>query len=252
MGRIYGYYEWDETVGNPGHRIDGSLHQNLYNEDRVLSGHARFVPDEDRLNPADEYSYENTFVTSDHRRESEESNELAEVIGELIVAVTVAGIAKAAPHVKQWWQETARPAVNRQAKWIRSIGRKKKSDEPETQVLNPARDEHAAIELDQRQIMSRQEAMARIIAGLAAKAYSDEQLRMVKSARIVEVEDYAEIEQALSQIPSEQLQALIIEMVKNPALLEDGSLANLASMLNPSNQHLGLSPEPIHREDPKI
>ena len=74
MGRIYGYYEWDETVGNPGHRDDGSLHQNLYNEDRVLSGHARFVPDEDRLNSADEYSYENTFVTSDYRRESEESN----------------------------------------------------------------------------------------------------------------------------------------------------------------------------------
>lgn len=252
MGRIYGYYEWDETVGNPGHRNDGSLHQNLYNEDRVLSGHAHFVPDEDRLNPADEYSYENTFDTSDYRRESEASNELAEAIAELLVAVTLAGIAKAAPHVKQWWQETARPAVNRQAKRIRSIGRKKKSDEPETQVLDPARDEHAAIELDQRQIMSRQEAMARIIAGLAAKAYSDEQLRMVKSARIVEVEDYAEIEQALSQIPSEQLHALIIEMVKNPALLEDGSLADLASMLNPSNQHLGLAPEPIHREDPRI
>ena len=252
MERIYGYYEWDETVGNPGHRNDGSLHQNLYNEDRVLSGHARFVPDEDRLNPADEYSYENTFVTSDYRRESEESNELAEAIGGLLVAVTVAGIVKAAPHVKQWWQETARPAVNRQAKRIRNIGRKKKSDEPETLVLDPARDEHAAIELDQRQVMSRQEAMARIIAGLAATAYSDEQLRMVKSARIVDVEDYAEIEQALSQIPSEQLQAVILKMVKNPALLEDGSLANLASLLNPSNQHLGLTPEPTHRENPKI
>lgn len=94
--------------------------------------------------------------------------------------------------------------------------------------------------------------MARIIAGLAATAYSDEQLRMVKSARIVDVEDYAEIEQALSQIPSEQLQAVILKMVKNPALLEDGSLANLASLLNPSNQHLGLTPEPTHRENPKI
>ncbi|MGV9197057.1 hypothetical protein ACTOVL_07660 [Arcanobacterium canis] len=252
MGKIYGYYEWDETVGNPGHRDDGSLHQNLYNEDRVLSGHARFVPDEDRLNSADEYSYENMFVTSDYRRESEEFNELAEAIGELLAAVTVAGIAKVTPHVKRWWQETARPAVNRQAKRIRNIGRKKKSDEPETQVLDPARDEHAAIEIDQRQIMSRQEAMARSIAGLAAKAYSDEQLRMVKSARIIEVEDYAEIEQALAQIPSEQLQALILEMVKNPTLLEDESLANLASMLNPSNQYIRSTPEPIKREDPKI
>ncbi|MBV7302169.1 hypothetical protein [Corynebacterium sp. TAE3-ERU2] len=252
MQSIHGHYEWDETVGIPGHRDDGSLHQNLYNEDGVLTGHARFVPDEDQLDLADEQSYENTFVTSDSRRDSEESNELAKAIAGLIVVATIAGVATAAPHVKQWWKEKAWPNVNSRARRIRIPGRKKKSDAPEAQGLDPAHDEHDAIERDQRQIMSRQEAMARTIAGLAAKAYSDEQLRMVKSAQILDVEEYAEIEQALAQIPSEQLQALITEMVKSPALLEDGSLANLASMLNPSNQYLGLTPEPSNREDPEI
>lgn len=232
MGRIFGYYEWDEKVGNPGRRDDGSLHQNLYSEDRVLSGHARFVPVEDGLNSADEYAFENTFVASDSRRESEESDELAEAIVELLVVVTVEGIIKAAPHVKHWWQETARPAIGRRTQRIRNIGRKKTSDYPETRVLDPVPNEHTAIERDQRQIMSRQEAMSRIIAGLAAKAYSDEQLRMVKSSRIVDTEDFKEIEQALAQIPAEQLQSLIVDMVKNPALLEDASLANLASLLN--------------------
>ncbi|MHA6554941.1 hypothetical protein ACX3U9_03155 [Corynebacterium pyruviciproducens] len=252
MERIYGYYEWDASVGNPGHRDDGSLHQNLYNKDRVLSGHARFVPDDDLLNSVDEHTYENTFITSDARRESEEADELAEAIGRLLVLVTVAGLAKAAPHAKHWWQETARPAINRQAQRIRNIGRKKKPSHGETQVTEPAINEHTAIERDQRQIMSRQEAMSRMVAGLAAKAYSDEQLRMVKSARIIDIQDHEEIEQVLAQIPSEQLQSLIIEMVKNPALLEDGSLANLASMLNPSNQHFRLTAEPIHREDPAL
>jgi hypothetical protein len=211
-----------------------------------LAGHARFVPDDDRLDEDDEYSYENTFVTSNYRRDSEETDELTEAIADLLAALTLVGIAKAAPHVKKWWQEQARPAVSRQAKKIRTIGHKKKSN-PE--VLEPVEEQHAAVEVDRRQIMSQEEAMSRVIAGLAARAYSDEQLRMVKSARIVGVEDFTQIEQAITQIPPEQLQTLILEMVKNPALLEDGSLANLASMLNPSTELLELIPDPIHRKD---
>lgn len=248
MGRIYGYYEWDDTVGSPGHRDDGSLHQNLYNEDRVLAGHARFIPGDERLDEDDEYSYEHTFVTSDYRRESEEVDELREAIAELLAAVTIVGIAKAAPHVKKWWQEQAHPAVSRQVQKIRNVGRKK---QPDVEVLESADDEQAAVEIDRRQIMSHEEAMSRLIAGLAARAYSDEQLRMVKSACIVGVEDYSEVEQAVTQIPREQLQALILEMVKNPSLLEDGSLANLASMLNPANQILEVLPETVRRDDPE-
>lgn len=246
MGRIHGYFEWDESVGDPGRRDDGSLHQNLYNEDRVLAGHARFVPDDDRLDEDDEYSYVNTFVTSDYRRDSEETDELSEAVYALLGVLALAGIAKAAPHVKRWWQEQARPAVSRQAKKIRTIGRKKK---PVPEVLEPSEEQHAAVEVDRRQIMSQEEAMSRVIAGLAARAYSDEQLRMVKSARIVGVEDFTQIEQAIAQIPPEQLQALILEMVKNPALLEDRSLANLASVLNPSTEILELIPDPMLRED---
>lgn len=247
MGKIYGYYEWDDSVGSPGHRDDGSLHQNLYNEDRVLVGHARFIPDDQRREDEDEYSYENTYVTSDYRRESEETDELTEAIAQLLVALAAVGIAKAAPHVKRWWQEQVRPAVSRQASKIRSLGRKKKTT---VEVLEPAAGPTTGVEVDRRQIMSQKEAMSRTIAALAARAYSDEQLRMVKSARIVGVEDYSEIERAIAELPPAQLQALMVAMVKNPALLEDGSLANLASMLNTSTQLLELVPEPGRREEP--
>lgn len=79
--------------------------------------------------------------------------------------------------------------------------------------------------------MSRKEAISRLFASMATRAYSDEQLRMIRSARVVGVENCTDIEQAVTQIPSEQLSAQILEMVKSPKLLEDGSLANLASRL---------------------
>ncbi|MBI9001360.1 hypothetical protein M0E87_12260 [Corynebacterium sp. CCM 9185] len=248
MGKIYGHYEWDDSVGSPGRREDGSLHQNLYNEDRVLAGHARFVPDNGRLDEEDECSYENTFFTSEYRRESEEVNELAQSIGVLLAQLTMIGIAKAAPHARKWWHGRARPVVGRQAQKIRNLGSKKKS---EVEDLEPAEDEHAALEVDRRPVMSREEAMSRMIAGLAASAYSDEQMRMIKSSRIVGVDDYTEIEKTVAQIPSEQLQTLVLEMVKNPALLKDGSLANLASVLTPSGSLLELRPISVHREDPE-
>lgn len=247
MGRIYGYYEWDDDVGSPGNREDGSLSQNLYNEDRVLAGHARFVPGDEGLDEDDEYSYENTFITSDSRRESEEGDELAKILAGILTLGTIIGVARAAPHVKKWWQEQGRPAVNRQAQKIRKIGRKNQSD-VEGDELTDA--EQSAVEIDQRQIMSREEAMSRFTAGMAARVYSEEQFRIVSSAYILGVEYYTEIEEAVKQIPRENLQALIRNMVRNPSLLEDESLANLASMLNAANQTLEIAPETLRRDDP--
>lgn len=247
MGRIYGYYEWDDTVGNPGHRDDGSLHQNLYNEDRVLSGHARFVPDEDRFDKNDEYSYENTFVPSDYRRESEEKDELAEAIAEVILAFTIVGISKAAPHVKQWWKEQARPSISRQTQKVRNIRRKKRRHD---EIHDLAEKERLAVEINRQQIMSSEEALSRVIAALAARVYSEEQMQMVRSARIVGIDENAEIERIVMEFPSKKLQALIAGMAKNPAFLEDASLANLASTFTSQNQIHELLHGPAHRKDP--
>lgn len=245
MGKQYGYFEWDDSVGEPGRRSDGSLHQNLYNEDRELAGHARFVPVDEPLDVHIDAGFENTFVTSDSRRHSEESDELAEAIGQALAALALVGMAKAAPHVKKWWDEQARTAVSRQAKKIRSIGRKKK---PETGAVEPT-ELQPEVEIAHQQVMSREEAMSRLIAALAARAFSDDQLRILKSSRIVDVDDFAQIEQAVAQIPAAQLQALIVEMVKNPGLLEDSSLANLASMLHSRAELPELIPDPTRRAD---
>ena len=79
--------------------------------------------------------------------------------------------------------------------------------------------------------MSSGEAQARYLAAMAARAYSDEQMRLVTSSRIVDGKGVEEMQRRLRELPSEQLKSLIEGMVRNPAMLGDETLANLASTL---------------------
>lgn len=80
--------------------------------------------------------------------------------------------------------------------------------------------------------MSRGEAEARYLAALAARAYSDEQMRLVDGAEIIDGSDVAELEQALAEIPAAQLRRLVAAMVTDPGLLREDSLAQLAGALS--------------------
>lgn len=84
---------------------------------------------------------------------------------------------------------------------------------------------------DKRPVMSSAEAQARLLAAVAARAYSDEQLRMVSGSQIIDVENVATVQSALAQVPREHLVELIKYMTRNPRLLEESSLANLASLI---------------------
>ena len=53
MGRIPGYYEWDDDDLTPGRKKEGGLHQNLFDADGILKGSAQFIPaDEVDSDPA--------------------------------------------------------------------------------------------------------------------------------------------------------------------------------------------------------
>ena len=79
--------------------------------------------------------------------------------------------------------------------------------------------------------MSSAEALARLLAAIAAYTYSQEQLRLVEQARIVDAGNLDDARRQLATIPQEQLTAILEQMARNPALLQDASLANLASLL---------------------
>ena len=79
--------------------------------------------------------------------------------------------------------------------------------------------------------MSRAEAQARYLAALAARAYSDEQIRLVANANIAETQDIDQLKHSLAQLPPAEVRGLLAAMATNPTLLNDDSLAALASLL---------------------
>ena len=80
--------------------------------------------------------------------------------------------------------------------------------------------------------MSSAEAKARLLAALAARAYSEEQLRLVSDAEIVEGMQLAQLKQSLAELPAEQVHGVIEAMVKDPAMMSEDTLAELAVVIS--------------------
>ena len=79
--------------------------------------------------------------------------------------------------------------------------------------------------------MSSAEAQARYLAAMAARAFSEEQLRMVLSADIIDAENVAEVEARIAELPPSEVRELMSRMVTDPSMLGEETLAELASVL---------------------
>ncbi len=234
MGRIKGHYEWDDDDLTPGQKKEGGLHQNLFDGQGKLKGSARFVPD--NSNDSEPLVVtETVYVTVEQRRRSREDEALQQAIADLLAYWIDRGIARARPIAAQWWRDNAWPAIDtRRAKMLERLARhkaKNKSGAVEPTAVDELSQDPGEPSAKTRLRMSRAEAQARFLAALAAQAYSDEQLRLVTSADIVDGEGFAKLQQLLAELPPDQVRILIEAMVTNPAMLGDESLAQLASVL---------------------
>lgn len=245
MARIRGHYEWDDDDLTPGRKKEGGLHQNLYDSEGNLKGNARFVPD-DGTDPQPVIVTETVYIPADDRRRTQEDDELAEFVADVVGRLAARGIAAAAPVVAQWFRDTARPSLAAQRarvrQWRERRTTKKKESVVEATLVEPSREGAAAptrepsgeligTSAESRPNMSRAEAQARYLAALAARAYSDEQVRLVSGANIVDGGGVVELERSLAELPADQLRALIEMMATSPAMLGEDSLAQLASLL---------------------
>ena len=277
MGQQRGTYYWDDDSLSPGNRSDGSWSQNLFDEDGNLRAHARFVPDPESFDDGDcsysPYDDPPMFMSSETRWESEDEDDspvidlLAEVLAQAVVQLiedaAAAGFAYAAPRVKKWAEETALPfiagklgRVKGKLDGVRVPWGKKQdhesavdktvdgivvSDEPFEAIEQS--DSHATPEPLQieakRQKMSNAEAQARLVAAAAAQRFAMEQARLVSQSDIVGAVDVNEVMQQIAEHPQEMLDTLIKQLARNPRLLEDGSLAQLASILDRNSLQLG-------------
>jgi hypothetical protein len=134
----------------------------------------------------------------------------------VIRGLAVVGVALAAkelaPHAQRLWNGHAWPAL--QSTWGKITGTVGEDSAPN-------REEPAAIEVvpvaapEEGVVMSLTEARERFIAAVMARAYSDEEVRVLREARIVDGEQAAELERALASLTPEQLEEGIRLMLGN-------------------------------------
>nr|WP_314274372.1 hypothetical protein [Schaalia odontolytica] len=199
----------------------------------------------------------------DVESEDDSADPLAIVLTTLVAAAAVAGTAYAAPRIKKWATGTAVPFVKGSLSKVRMPWGKKQDEEiaPEANGVtafhnaetNPgASGSHAPLGIDaKRQTMSNAEAQARLVAAAAAQLFAEEQTRLVMRADVVNATDVDDLRRQLANHPHEELEKILQHLARNPGLLEDESLAQLASFLlhnspslNPAQQQR--APLPPH------
>ncbi len=263
MGQQRGTYYWDDDSLSPGNRSDGGWSQNLYDQNGHLREHGTFFPDLDSDENDSTYSpYGDPpmFMSSETRMESDDEEDveseddsadpLAIVLTTLVAAAAVAGTAYAAPRIKKWATGTAVPFVKGSLSKVRMPWGKKQDEEiaPEANGVtafhnaetNPgASGSHAPLGIDaKRQTMSNAEAQARLVAAAAAQLFAEEQTRLVMRADIVNAADVDDLRRQLATHPHDELEKILQHLAHNPRLLEDGSLAELASFLDRNSPRL--------------
>ena len=271
MGQQRGTFYWDDDSLSPGTRSNGGWSQNLFDDDGNLRGHARFVPDPDSddndyaFSPYDDPPM---FMSSENRWESDNeyeaeagddaADQLAEALILLIGAAAIAGVTYAAPRIKNWTEETALPFIKGTLSKVRLPWGKKReqesapdetvdgivvSDEPFEAIEQS--NSHATTEPLQieakRQKMSNAEAQARLVAAAAAQLFADEQTRLVMRADVVNATDVDDVRRQLATHPHDKLEEILQHLARNPRLLEDGSLAQLASLLDHNSPELDIA-----------
>lgn len=180
-----------------------------------LAGHATLHPAEDR------HVYGHLLSEPEPK-----SSVLAELIATALLVGALKGAEKLAPHARRLWEERTLPAI--MAKWSRLTGSLKKVQAAPADELFAATEsvsagaalELTAVPASLREPMTSAEARERLAAALVARAFSDEQFRRLREARIEDPDGAkpAELDAALSP---EQVEAAVVRMLESdPSLLE--------------------------------
>lgn len=212
----------------------------LTRSDNAELGHVTLSPvsDEDEDRPDAEPSYVYVYNETSTPVKSKELEAFEKAVSDQVSRLIDYGIAKAKPHVQRFWQEKARPAI--QSKWENRPRRQKSrrqiaTSEPivvDSTVLEPAQELKVASE-DYRSNMTSTEAQARYVLALAAKEFSEHQMRLVVNATIEDDEGFNELRRAFSELPPAHVALFIEKLEANPSLLLDaefdlGQLLGLA------------------------
>ncbi|MHA7263731.1 hypothetical protein ACX80W_11075 [Arthrobacter sp. TMN-37] len=231
-----------------------------------LVGHAElFEPNEDDEDPPHiQYIYVPDSGATEHRELTAE--ELAAAVVALVrLGIIVATLAaRAAPRVRRWWHRAIPPIkstsdsafLTMKSTWNRFSGSSKRGAAPAVTIPGnvPVRAE-SSTELvvafqDYRNRMSSAEARKRFVAAVMARAFSEEQLKMLHNVKIGDENDPATLRAAMEALTPQQVGETITSLLeKNQSLLDRASLAELGSIvgeIRPDGEHVPLTVERVN------
>jgi hypothetical protein len=228
MPSIDGRLEWDDDELTPGKKKEGGLHSTLFDADGSLKSSARFVPDEDRkAEPETVHMHFHHEVPAPAKTPEQEAFENA--VAEQLSRLVDFSIEKLTPHAVRFWEDKARPALRSKVAKVKAKTKMKKTNGDQPAVALPALADGctdvASVQEDKVE-MTGAEARARYMLALAARAFSDEQMRILAGANVVDDDGYAELERASAELPAHEAATLT-----SPSLLGEDVLAELRRIL---------------------
>ena len=182
------------------------------------------------------------YVTDERASDTQvrERSELEEALGTLMVLGVLVAVLKAKPHVKRWWSDQALPALK--STWNRLPRTRKANSQivAESPALidgvpeDTGQEVIAALEA-YRASMSSAEARDRFVAALMARIFSEEQLSILRNARIEDDDGPLELESAAETLTAQQIgESITLMLEANPSLLDEGTLTELGKILGGS------------------
>lgn len=167
-------------------------------------------------------------------RDAEEFDQRVEAV---VAVLTVLGV-WAAPHVRQWWSDSAMPAIKTsgskvKATLLRAPGLRRIKNENDVPVPQGPRSgvERSEIETTGPE-MSSAEAQHRFASAVLAAAYANEQMRILRNARIGDDDDPLELASKMRELTPERLQSAINLLLQaDPTMLDHDKLAALEQTL---------------------
>ncbi|MEV3871608.1 hypothetical protein [Streptomyces sp. NPDC049906] len=256
MVRIPGFLEYPENL-NPGKSKKGGPHRNLYDSQGRLAGHSDFIPGGEI--EADSLTGSECGSTSRTKERDEFTEKIREDFYDLLAHI-IADIAIAtAPRVKRWLDDRALPAIK--SRWNKTPRRnmpaatrgtdiKLATAEAPTVIEATAVDspQESVVALDEHRVrMSSAEARARFLLALAARAFSEEQLRIVSDADIEDDDGFVELKHAVDELTPRQAANIVKTLEVNPLLLDGEALTELVKALR-ENEKIN---ERLRLTDPK-
>ena len=181
--------------------------------------------------------------------DEDELTELEEAVAALVFLAVLVAAKKASPHLKRWWSAQAVPFFKRsRARLSRgsAVGVRVDAASSPLATLHPTESSQDVLDAleEYKASMSSAEARERFVAALTARLYSDEQLRVLRNARIEGDGAGLELAEAMERLTPDQLGGSIRLMLEaNPSWPDGETLLELRRLLE-----RGMSPSLPRRQ----